>query len=225
MAVQHLPPLNNISISRASGANPYNYNTASSRWAAPTLATGGGSQSPSTQEPAPAHQPVGPSPSRDQDSATSTYTIALKVLNPQNKKDYTMFTLRDLTEEDLSSPNSIKEAIFVQVGEDIVSRKLDFQVGFTIKSHKMWINNDRDIHDVLEILKTRKFTLWCIGVGPNAAKKCTHAREDDSESNTSDTEVSKGNASHSTKKKKTASEERESRVVELKKKQRQEKRG
>ena len=122
------------------GQNPYNYNTASSRWAAPTLATGGGSQSPSIQGPAPAHQPAGPSPSRDQDylsTATSTYTVALKVLNPQNKKDYTMFTLRDLTEEDLSSPNSIKEAIFVQVGEDIVSRKLDFQVGFTKKSQNV----------------------------------------------------------------------------------------
>jgi hypothetical protein len=128
-----------------------------------------------------------------------------------------MFTLRDLTEDDLSSPESVKEAIFVQVGEDTVprSRKLDFQVGFTNKSHKMWINNDRDIHDALEILKTGKLTLWCIGVGSKAAKKRT--RENDSESEASDTEVvSKGNASHS-KKKKTASEERESRVVELKK--------
>ena len=52
-------------------------------------------------------------------------------------------------------------------------------------------------------------------MGPKAAKKRT--RENDSESDTSDTEFSKGNASHSTKKKKTASEERESRVVELKK--------
>ena len=44
-----------------------------------------------------------------------------------------MFTLRDLAEDDLSSPKSVKEVIFVQVGEDIVSRKLDFQVGFTKK--------------------------------------------------------------------------------------------
>ena len=144
----------------------------------------------------------------------TTYTIALKVLNPQNKKDYTMFTLRDLTEEDLSSPESIKEAIFVQLGED-VSRKLDFQVGLTKKSHKMWINNDRDIQDALEILKKGKLSLWCIGVGQKAAKKCT--RENDIESDTSDTEgTSKGNTSHS-KRKKAASEERESRVVELKK--------
>ena len=193
------------------GQSPYNYNTASSRWAAPTLP---GSQSPNPLGPAPAHQL---SPPRDQDlpAATTTYSLPLKVLNPQNKKDYTMFTLRDLTEDDLSSPESIKEAIFVQVGEDVVSRKLDFQVGFTKKSQKMWINNDRDIRDALEILKTGKLALWCIGVGSKAAKKRT--RENDSESEASDMEeTSKGNASRS-KKKKTASEERESRVVELKK--------
>ena len=34
-----------------------------------------------------------------------------------------------------------------------MSRKLDFQVGFTNKSHKMWINDDRDICDALECYK------------------------------------------------------------------------
>lgn len=79
----------------------------------------------------------------------------------------------------------------------------------------MWINNDRDIQDARDILKTGKLSLWCIGVGQKASKK--RSRENDTESDTSDTEgTSKGNTSHS-KKKKTSSEERESRVVELKK--------
>ena len=75
-----------------------------------------------------------------------TLLIPLKVLNPQNER----IALCLPTEDDLSSPKSIKEAIFVQTGEDVVSRKLDFQVGFTKKSHKMWINNDRDTCDALE---------------------------------------------------------------------------
>ena len=79
----------------------------------------------------------------------------------------------------------------------------------------MWINNNRDIHDTLEIIRTGKLTLWCIGVGPKAAQpRCNN----DSKSDTSDTEFSKGNASHFTKKKKkTGLEERESWVIELKK--------
>ena len=58
-------------------------------------------------------------------------------------------------------------------------------------------------------------SVWCIGVGQKAAKK--RMRENDTESDTSDTEeTSKGNTSHS-RKKKTASGERETRVIELKK--------
>ena len=131
-----------IQYQELQGQNPYNFNTTTSRWAAPTFSTGCGSQSPNAHGSAPAHQPAGPSPSRDQDlstttTATSTYTVPLKVLNPQSKKDYTMFTLRYLTEDDISLPESIKEAIFVHIGEDIVSRKLDFQVGFTKKSQNV----------------------------------------------------------------------------------------
>ena len=183
-------------------SHPYNYNTASSRWVAP--------QTPSTG-PSPA--PL--SPSRDQD-LPPTYLIALKVLNPQNKRDYTMFTLRDLTEEDLISPESIKEAIFGQVGDD-VSRKLDFQVGYTKKSQKIWINNERDIKEASDILKAGKLTLWCIGLGKQTARKRTRDHDTESDDGTSDTEeVSKTSTAYS-KKKKSASEERESRVVELKK--------
>ena len=113
--------------------------------------------------PSPAPRPE-LSPSHDQD-LPPTYWIALKVLNPQNKRDYTMFTLRDLTEEDLISPESIKEAIFGQVGEDVVSKKLDFQVGYTKKSQKTWINDERDIKEAWDILKAGKLALWCIGLG------------------------------------------------------------
>ena len=46
-----------------------------------------------------------------------------------------MFTLRDLTEQDMSSPEAIKGTIFSQVGEGIVSRALNFQLGSTT----LWI--------------------------------------------------------------------------------------
>ncbi len=43
------------------------------------------------------------------------YSASLKVLNPTNK-DFTMFTLRNLTAEDMNTPASLKEFIF-EVGE------------------------------------------------------------------------------------------------------------
>ena len=58
-----------------------------------------------------------------------------------------MFSLIDFTEED---PESIKEAIFIVVGEDVISRKLDFKVVSTKTSHKRWITMIiYDLHDAL----------------------------------------------------------------------------
>ena len=81
------------------------------------------------------------------------------------------------------------QAIFVQVGENVVSRKLNFQLGY-------------------------KLTLWCIGLGEHARKRAREHDESDDGAGASDTEAS----TSCSKKKKTATEERESRVVELKKK-------
>ncbi len=50
------------------------------------------------------------------------YSTSLKVLNPINKKDFTMFTLRNLTAEDMNTPVSLKELIFEQVGECCLSK-------------------------------------------------------------------------------------------------------
>ena len=180
------------------GQNPYIYNTASSRRVSPT-----------------ASEPEPPSPS-SHDQGSPKYCVILKVLDPQNKRNYTMFTLR-VTEEDLTSLESIKQAIFVQVGENVVSRKLNFQLGYIKRSRKIWINNERDIQDALEILKAEKLTLWCIGLGEHARKRAREHDESDDGAGASDTEAS----TSCSKKKKTATEERESRVVELKKKLRE----
>ena len=65
------------------------------------------------------------------------YSASLKVLNPTNKKEFNMFTLRNLTAEDINTPGSLKEAIFEQLGDSFVSRRLDFPVGFYHKSTKI----------------------------------------------------------------------------------------
>ena len=55
-------------------------------------------------------------------------TITRKVLSPSNKRDFTVFTLRDVPEEDLETPDSLKEVIIAQVG-DAVSSKTKFPLG------------------------------------------------------------------------------------------------
>ena len=89
--------------------------------------------------------------------------MTLKVLSQSNKRDFTVFTLRDVTQEDMQTPDSVKAMIFAQVG-DAVSDKLDFPLGYYRKSEKVWINNEHDVHDAIQLMKEiGKVTLWCVG--------------------------------------------------------------
>ena len=147
------------------------------------------------------------------------YSASLKVLNPTNKKQFTMFTLRNLTAEDINSPVSVKEAIFGQVGERVVSRKLDFPVGFYHKSAKLWLNNEQDVQDAFATLKqSGKLTFWCMGLG----KKRDRSGYDSDQGSDSELEDSGEQRPAKTKKRKvTTSEEKVSRVNEIKSQLRQ----
>ena len=44
--------------------------------------------------------------------------MTLKVLSQSNKRDFTIYTLRDVTREEMQTPDSVK-AIFAQVGDAV----------------------------------------------------------------------------------------------------------
>lgn len=134
-------------------------------------------------------------------------SVGLKVLSPTNKREFNMFKLREITDHDLSSPDRLKQAILKQVGADIVSAKLDFPVGFLDKSDKFWINNELDLKDAREVLSNGKLTLWCIGKDKRGKKR---SRERSCDSDENSEEVC------SITKRKSVSEERSSRVSDLK---------
>ena len=55
-------------------------------------------------------------------------------------------------------------------------------MGFFRKSEKLWINNDRDVGDALDLLKGGKLTLWCMGKGKQAKHgKRNRDKSDDAE--------------------------------------------
>ena len=89
--------------------------------------------------------------------------MTLKVLSLSNKRDFIVYTLRDVTQENMQTPDSLKAMIFEQVG-DAVSDKMDFLLGYYRKSEKVWINNEHDVHDAIQLMKEiGKVTLWCMG--------------------------------------------------------------
>ena len=146
-------------------------------------------------------------PGPTSDSANQQSDVYLKIFGPKNKKDFTMYTLRNFSAVLVHSPKDVKEAIFTQVGETVVSRKLDFQVGYYNKASKLWLNDVHDVQAALALLKrNRKLTFWCVGL-----ESTKHADNDsDNEDGLEQMHVTKKRRITST------SEERATRVTELK---------
>ena len=93
----------------------------------------------------------------------------LKVLCPENKKEYRTVTLQGLSPEEIDTPTKLKEAISVQCdGLD----PENMEVGYYIHSTKLWINSRLDINDVWNSVgRGEKLTLWCLNTTPRQPLK------------------------------------------------------
>ena len=96
------------------------------------------------------------------------YTVALKIISPQNKRDYQQHSLRNIDPRVISTPQELKEEISMQVGV-AVSRFQEFPVGFYQESKKMWIQNKEDLQDAWLLLERNK-NLTCGATGMTAVK-------------------------------------------------------
>ena len=102
--------------------------------------------------------------------------MEVKVLSPQNKKDYHMYTLRHIS-RDVDSPEKLKAEIYKQY-KDVVPSPQTMELGFFQHSKKKWINNRLDMNDMWKMAANGgKVTLWCVGIG----EKQKRSHDDDSE--------------------------------------------
>ena len=102
--------------------------------------------------------------------------MEMKVLSPQNKKDYHMYTLRHIS-RDVDSPEKLKAEIYKQC-KDVVPSPQTMEIGFYLQSKKKWINNRLDMNDMWKMISNGgKVTLWCVGIG----EKQKRAHDDDSD--------------------------------------------
>ena len=73
-------------------------------------------------------------------------------LVPPTRRILLCTTLRDLSVEDFLIPDALREEVFCQLGEKVVSRKMDFNIGYFSFKHNAK-NNDQDAKDAYEMLK------------------------------------------------------------------------
>ena len=66
--------------------------------------------------------------------------MEMKVLSPQNKKDYHMYTLRHIS-RDVDSPEKLKAEIYKQC-KDVVPSPQTMEIGFYLQSKKSGLTTD-----------------------------------------------------------------------------------
>ena len=92
----------------------------------------------------------------------------VKVINPDKKKEFSTYVLRDITKEKISSPQKLRRELNKQFGDALVSSKLDFPVGYMKNGSKVSIRTSADVDDIWKpATKSDQVTLWCYGISSN----------------------------------------------------------
>ena len=151
---------------------------------------------------------VRPSGSQVHKKSAGTANLYLKVLNPLNKKKFVMHTLRDFP-CDLETPDELREEIFCQCGEEVVSGQLNFDIGYFTMSNKYWVNSEKDLADAWSLLQEGgRLTFWCTGVDKEEHGQTRKGKRSKGGEGSEEVAVSK--------KKRVSSEDKSQQVTEIK---------
>ena len=92
----------------------------------------------------------------------------VKVINPDKKKEFNTYVLRDITKEKISTPQKLRRELNKQFDDALVSCKLDFHVGYMKNGSKVSIRTSADVDDIWKAAtKSDQVTLWCYGLSSN----------------------------------------------------------
>ena len=124
---------------------------------------------------------------------TDGSTVEMKVINPDKRSDIRLYMLRNVDCDELSSPADINRIVFEQLGQNIVSKDLTFDVGYYKGTKRVTILSADDMRDVKRLLRSTgsKVTLWCMGLSTKQASVGKRTRDkpnSDSEISDSDDE-------------------------------------
>ena len=151
--------------------------------------------------------PVRPRGTQVHQQQTVLEKLLLKVYSKSSKKEWKMFTLRNVDTASIKTCDDLKEEIRIQLTDDV---KKDFDVGFVQGSNLISVRSSRDMAEVWGLAAKGQVTIWCDGL--TASHKSRKRKRTEIESdNSSDEDFDKKSQK---KVKKSRKEEREERVEE-----------
>ena len=92
-------------------------------------------------------------------------SVSVKVINPSKKSDTRLFILRNVELQKLKTPESMKNLLLSQLGQEIVAKE-SFEMGYFQGNNCVWVRNENDSQEVVKLLRSKDnhcVTLWCMG--------------------------------------------------------------
>ena len=90
--------------------------------------------------------------------------FSIKVINPERKRDAKNFVLRAIEPETLETVESLREEILEQLGKNVVSFQLNFDVGYMAGNQRICFKEKNKIGPQLLKLAENGSQLWCEGL-------------------------------------------------------------
>lgn len=90
------------------------------------------------------------------------YKFKVRVMS--STRNYETYILRDIEKEDLISPGQLRVELYRQFGQELISKDLNFGVGYMNGNSKVTIRSAADIDDIWRLSNNSKeegIVLWC----------------------------------------------------------------
>ena len=97
--------------------------------------------------------------------------FSIKVINPERKRDAKNFVLRAIEPETLEIVESLREEILEQLGKNVVSFQLNFDVGYMGGNQRICFKEKDKIGPQLLKLAENGSQLWCEGLTSKPHKR------------------------------------------------------
>ena len=112
------------------------------------------------------------------------HDFPIKVINPDRKRDAKTFILRGVQPPTIGTLVTLRQCIFEQLGKDVVSFQLKFDVGYMNGNKRICFRERDEIKLQLENLAKANGQLWCEGLSTPCHKRSTGSKSDSDDEST-----------------------------------------
>ena len=87
--------------------------------------------------------------------------LTIKVINPKCKQEAKTYILHSISVSNITTLKRLKEIILEQLGKNVVSFRLGFDVEYIVSGNRICFSQSDDVKTELEKITSKGYALWC----------------------------------------------------------------